>query len=331
MGDISPKNMTVRPVIKHHMDPLSELFGSMRIQDAIVRRVEATAPWGVRYSGDIGSRVRFGLVIRGAAFLRFKNQRRTIALSGGDLGIFILNNEPFTLADHPRSAAGDFRDVRKLEVDGVIHFGGGGPLTTLVSGSFGISTFEAPIISTILPRFLHLRLEQNRSRAFQSILDILAAETAQPGVAPSCLTSLYELMFVYAIRAYASSSEAPPKGWLAAMSDKHLSKAIQAMHSSFDESWSVESLAREACMSRSAFALKFRSVLGQTPLEYLTQWRMYRAGAMIRSKNTSFSEVASAVGYGSESSFSRVFRREMGAAPREYRRKCALLQSSAGE
>jgi len=313
------------------MDPLSELFGSMRIQDAIVRRVEATAPWGVRYSGDIGSRVRFGLVIRGAAFLRFKNQRRTIALSGGDLGIFILNNEPFTLADHPRSAAGDFRDVRKLEVDGVIHFGGGGPLTTLVSGSFGISTFEAPIISTILPRFLHLRLEQNRSRAFQSILDILAAETAQPGVAPSCLTSLYELMFVYAIRAYASSSEAPPKGWLAAMSDKHLSKAIQAMHSSFDESWSVESLAREACMSRSAFALKFRSVLGQTPLEYLTQWRMYRAGAMIRSKNTSFSEVASAVGYGSESSFSRVFRREMGAAPREYRRKCALLQSSAGE
>jgi len=323
--------MTVRPVIKHHMDPLSELFGSMRIQDAIVRRVEATAPWGVRYSGDIGSRVRFGLVIRGAAFLRFKNQRRTIALSGGDLGIFILNNEPFTLADHPRSAAGDFRDVRKLEVDGVIHFGGGGPLTTLVSGSFGISTFEAPIISTILPRFLHLRLEQNRSRAFQSILDILAAETAQPGVAPSCLTSLYELMFVYAIRAYASSSEAPPKGWLAAMSDKHLSKAIQAMHSSLDESWSVESLAREACMSRSAFALKFRSVLGQTPLEYLTQWRMYRAGAMIRSKNTSFSEVASAVGYGSESSFSRVFRREMGAAPREYRRKCALLQSSAGE
>ena len=313
------------------MDPLSELFGSMRIQDAIVRRVEATAPWGVRYSGDIGSRVRFGLVIRGAAFLRFKNQRRTIALSGGDLGIFILNNEPFTLADHPRSAAGDFRDVRKLEVDGVIHFGGGGPLTTLVSGSFGISTFEAPIISTILPRFLHLRLEQNRSRAFQSILDILAAETAQPGVAPSCLTSLYELMFVYAIRAYASSSEAPPKGWLAAMSDKHLSKAIQAMHSSLDESWSVESLAREACMSRSAFALKFRSVLGQTPLEYLTQWRMYRAGAMIRSKNTSFSEVASAVGYGSESSFSRVFRREMGAAPREYRRKCALLQSSAGE
>ncbi len=115
------------------------------------------------------------------------------------------------------------------------------------------------------------------------------------------------------------------------MSDKHLSKAIEAMHAGLARSWSVESLAREARMSRSAFALKFKTVLGQTPLEYLTQWRMYKAGAMIRSKDTSFSEVASAVGYGSESSFSRVFKREMGDAPREYRRKCVLLQSSAGE
>src|SRR6202011_5842136 len=184
------------------------------------------------------------------------------------------------------------------------------------------------LISTILPRFLHLRLDQNRSRTFQSVLDILAEETAQPRMASSSLIScLYELLFVYAIRAYASSSAAPPKGWLAAMSDKHLSKAIEAMHLDLDRRWSVASLAREARMSRSAFALRFRTVLGQTPLEYLTQWRMYRAGVMIRSNNTSLFEVASAVGYGSESSFSRVFRREMGLAPREYRRKFAFLQS----
>jgi len=314
------------------MDPLSEVFGTMRIQEARYRRVEATAPWGFRYSGDKGPRIRFGLVIRGSALLRFKDQRRTISLSSGDLFIFILSDEPFTLLDHPRSAVIDYSELRKLEVDGVIHYGGGGPLTTLVSGSFGMSAFGAPLISTILPRYLHLRLEQNRSHAFQSVLDLLAAETAQPGIASSRLIScLYESLFVFAIRAYASSSAAPPKGWLAAMSDKHLSKAIQAMHSSLDRSWSVASLAREARMSRSAFALKFRTVLGQTPLEYLTRWRMYKAGAMIRSNNKSFAEVASAIGYGSESSFSRVFRREMGEAPREYRRKCALLQSSIGE
>ena len=327
-----PKNMTDRPVFGHRLDPLSEIFGSMRIQDAIYTRLEATAPWGFHYPGDTVPRIRFGLMVCGSALLKFKNQRRAIPLSAGDVFIFILNDEPFALMDHPRSPVADYRELRKLEVDSVIHYGGGGAPTTLVNGSFGMNVFEAPLISAILPRYLHLRLDQNRSHVFQSVLDLLAAETAEPGIASSRLIScLYESLLVYAIRAYASRSAAPPKGWLAAMSDKHVSKAIQAMHSDIDRNWSVGSLAREARMSRSAFALRFRTVLGQTPLEYPTRWRMYKAGAMIRSNNMSFSEVASAIGYGSESSFSRVFRREMGVAPREYRRKCTLLHASVGE
>jgi len=329
VSGVRPKNMTDRPVFEHRMDPLSEVFGSMGIQEAVYTRLEATAPWGFRYSGDTGPRIRFALMVRGSGLLKFKNHRQAIPLSGGDVFLFILNDQPFTLVDHPRSPVVDYTELRKFEKDCVIHYGGGGSLTTVVSGSFGMSAFGAPLISAILPRHLHLRLEQNRSHAFQSVLDLLAAETAQPGIASSRLIScLYESLFVYAIRAYAASSEAPPKGWLAAMSDKHLSKAIQAMHAGLDRSWSVASLAREARMSRSAFALKFKSVLGQTPLEYLTQWRMYRAGAMIRSNNMSLFEVSSAVGYASESSFSRVFKREMGVAPREYRRKSALLQSA---
>jgi AraC-like DNA-binding protein len=327
VGAISPQNMTDRPVFERRMDPLSEVFGSLGIQDAIYTRLEATAPWGFHYPEDRDPRIRFGLMVRGSALLKFKNQRQAISLSAGDVFISILSDEPFSLVDHPRSRVADYRELRKLEVDSVIHYGGGGAPTTLVNGSFGMNAFEAPLISAILPRYLHLHLDQNRSHAFQSVLDLLAAETAQPGMASSRLIScLYESLFVYAIRAYASSSEAPPKGWLAAISDKHLGKAIQAMHADFDKTWSVKSLAREARMSRSAFALKFKTVLGRTPLEYLTRWRMYKAGAMIRSNNRSFSEVALAIGYGSESSFSRVFRREMGVPPREYRRKCALLQ-----
>jgi len=327
MGAIRPKNITDRPAFEHHMDPLSEVFGSLGIQHAIYTRLEATAPWGFHYPEDRDPGIRFGLMVRGSALLKFKNQRQAIPLSAGDVFISILSDEPFTLVDHPRSPVADYRKLRKLEVDSVIRYGGGGAPTTLVNGSFGMNAFEAPLISAILPRYLHLRLDQNRSHAFQSVLDLLATETAQPGIASSRLIScLYESLFVYAIRAYASSSEAPPKGWLAAMSDKHLGKAIQAMHASFDRNWSVESLAREARMSRSAFALKFKTVLGRTPLEYLTRWRMHKAGALIRSNNMSFSEVASAIGYGSESSFSRVFKREMDVAPREYRRKCALPQ-----
>jgi AraC-like DNA-binding protein len=329
---ISPKNLTDRPILEHRMDPLSDLFGSMRIEEVTYKRLEARAPWGFRVPGKMGPQVRFVSLLRGSALLRFKNQRQTISLSCGDVYVFIFNDEPYTLVDDPRSVVVDYSEVEKLAVDGVIQYGGSGSLTTFVGGSFTMNTFGVPPVSTILPRFLHLRLERNRSHAFQSVLDLLAAETAHPGLGSSSLISRhYESLFLYAVRAYVSSHEAPRKGWLAAISDKHLSKAIQAMRWGLEKNWSVESLAREARMSRSAFALRFRTILGQTPLEYLTQWRMYRAGAMIRANNTSLSEVASAVGYGSESSFSRVFRRETGLAPREYRRKYAVLQSSIGE
>src|SRR5882724_9844783 len=79
------------------MNPLSDVFGSMRIQEATYKRLEATAPWGFRFSGGMGPRVRFVLVVRGSALLRLKNQRRNISLSSGDLFIFILNDEPYTL------------------------------------------------------------------------------------------------------------------------------------------------------------------------------------------------------------------------------------------
>src|SRR6202048_4481387 len=175
LGNVtSPNNLTNRPILEHRMDlgqssttrirtdPLSEIFGSMRIQEAVYKRLEATAPWGVRYSGDTGPRIRFMLVVRGSALLRFKNSHRTFSLSGGDLFIFILSDEPFTLLDHPRSAVVDSSEVLKLEVNSVIHYGGGGPLTTLVAGAFGMSTFGPPPHSAIPPRYLHLRLQQKR-------------------------------------------------------------------------------------------------------------------------------------------------------------------------
>src|SRR5258707_2657250 len=133
------------------MDPLSEVFGSMRIQDAIYTRLEAAAPWGFRYSGDTVPRIRFGLMVRGSALLKFKNQQQAISLSAGDVFIFILSDEGFTLVDHSRSRVADYRELRKLEVDCGIHYGGGDGPTTLMSGSVRMNAFQAPLSSTILP------------------------------------------------------------------------------------------------------------------------------------------------------------------------------------
>jgi len=88
MSVIRPKNVTDRPAVEQRVDPLSEVFGSMRIREAVYTRLEATAPWGFHYSGDTNPRIRFGLMIRGSALLKFKSQRKAIPLSGGDLFIF---------------------------------------------------------------------------------------------------------------------------------------------------------------------------------------------------------------------------------------------------
>jgi AraC-like DNA-binding protein len=325
-----PKEMTDRPQVGVCTNPLSEVLGSIRVERAECTRLEATSPWGFRCAALQGKRVLFVFVVGGSAFLKFENEPGAIPLAGGDL-LIMFDDQPFSMADHSCSRIVDSREVRKLRVNGVARYGGGGPVATLMFARFSMNTLEALPIRSILPQPLYLSLNQERSHAFQSVLDLLATETAQPGMASSFMISrLYESLLVYAIRAYASDTAAPQTGWLAAISDNHLSRAIQAMFSAIRKNWSVESLAREARMSRSAFAARFKRILGQTPLAYLTRWRLHKAGAMIRSSNTSLVEVAAAVGYESEGSLSRAFKRELGVSPNGYRRMHAQETELSG-
>jgi AraC-like DNA-binding protein len=232
-----------------------------------------------------------------------------------------------TRVDHPNSAVVDGRVVDQNRVDDVIKFGGDVALTTFVSGSFAIDELEATPILSVLPPFLHLRLAQDRTHAFQSALNLLAIELHQPGLASDAtIARLYEILFVYAVRAYVNSGAVPRVGWLSAISDKQLAPAAMAMHERLAEDWTLESLAAKAYMSGSAFASKFKAVAGQTALEYLTHWRVHRAKLSIRNTRQSVGEVAHKVGYESETSFSRVFKRVTGMTPGAFRRSRLATQ-----
>ena len=135
---------------------------------------------------------------------------------------------------------------------------------------------------------------------------------------------LADILFIQCVRAHiASSSETCKSGWLRAIFDPKIGTALKAMHERIENPWTVETLAVAAGMSRSAFALRFRELLGETPLEYLTNWRMYKATGLLREGDKKLFEVAKSVGYDSDAAFSKAFKRVLGVAPREFRRSAA--------
>lgn len=308
------------------MDPLTDILAGLRIRTASYTRLDATAPWGIKSPGERG--INFVLVLRGSALLSVGDAAQPVALCGGDVFI-MLEALPYRLIDREDSALIDCVEVEKLRVDNAIKIGGGGALTTFVSGAFELDALEARPLLKALPSLLCLKLDAHRSLAFQSVLEMLALETESPGMGSQAVVSrLFELLFVHAVRAYALQADGPGQGWLAALADRHLARALQAMHAEPAEDWTVESLARSAGMSRSGFAARFKSVVGQTPLDYLTQWRMYCAVRLLQQQDIALADVSRQVGYESVAAFNRVFRRETAMTPGAFRKSGAARRHS---
>jgi AraC-like DNA-binding protein len=173
----------------------------------------------------------------------------------------------------------------------------------------------------LMPNVIHVPVDQNRSRIMEAALQLLSLETEQPGLGSSVVVSrLADILFVQAIRTYAKSAGRHEFGWLSALSDVRLAPVFRAIHTGFERPWTVGSLASLAGMSRSAFALRFKDRVGLAPLEYLARWRMFRAGALLREGTRTIAAIAHAVGYESEASFTKAFKRATGLSPGLFRR-----------
>ena len=132
---------------------------------------------------------------------------------------------------------------------------------------------------------------------------------------------LAEVLFIQTLRAHiASGSESCKRGWLRAIFDRQIGAALRCVHENVKSPWTVQSLAAAAGMSRSAFASRFKELLGQTPLDYVTDWRMQKATQLLNQQDKKLAEIAQSVGYESEDAFSKAFKRVVGVAPAEYRR-----------
>jgi len=164
-----------------------------------------------------------------------------------------------------------------------------------------------------------MKADQARTLALHSTVQALASEMVEQAPGSEVVASrLAEVLVIQLLRAHIASEPSRSKGWLRAVFDPQLGTALSAIHDKVNAPWTVESLAAAAGMSRSAFAARFKELLGQTPLEYVTEWRMQKAMQVLEQRDQKLVDVARSVGYESDAAFSKAFKRVVGANPGEY-------------
>lgn len=314
------------------MDPITDLFRTMHVTAFGLHRLEATAPWGVKQDNESAERVmpsgkkmpptdlaHFAMLSRGSCWLSVEGVAEPIPLTGGDC-FLLAKGTSIVLRDSPRTRPRwSFREIGASANGNVALCGGGGAPTTIVCGSLSFDRASLKPISQLLPSFILMKADQARTLALHNTVQALAAEMAEQAPGSEVVaTRLAEVLFIQVLRAHIALGPERSKGWLRAVFDPHLGTALGAIHDKVNSPWTVESLAEAAGMSRSAFAARFKELLGQTPLEYVTAWRMQKAMQILQQRDKKLIDVARLVGYESDAAFSKAFKRVVGTNPGEY-------------
>jgi AraC-like DNA-binding protein len=295
-------------------DPLSDTLALIDARCAISRGFTVGGAWAVRFSAP--AKLKVTAVVKGGFWLSVDGT--AVFLEAGDVVAF-NGRYPFVfasdLAVEPVAAASVFADST-----GPIARINEGEDVVSVGGHIDLSSAGEALLLQALPPLIHVRAVAGEAAVLRWLLDELVAEmtTGRPG-SGFASDQLSQLMLVQVLRAYLADSESLPAGWLRALADERIAPALRLMHADPGRPWQLEELARSAAMSRTTFALRFRTVAGIPPLTYLLNWRMRLAERALREDDTPLAALAVSLGYTSESAFSNAFKRTVGVAPKRYR------------
>ncbi len=330
--------------IEAKLDSITDIFRTMHVTAFGLHRLEATAPWGVRQENQseeevtsFGKKVppsdlaHFAMLSRGNCWLSVEGIAEPIPLTGGDC-FLLAKGTSIVLRDSRRTRPRwTFREIGAKANGNVALCGGGGAPTTIVCGSLSFDRASLKPVSQLLPRFILMKADQARTLALHNTVQALASEMAEQAPGSEVVaTRLAEVLFIQVLRAHIASGPERNKGWLRAIFDPQIGAALSAIHDRVNRPWTVESLAESAGMSRSAFAARFKELLGQAPLEYVTEWRMQKAIRSLQRRDKKLMDVARSVGYESDAAFSKAFKRVVGANPSEFLKRGFEDQNNAG-
>lgn len=301
------------------MHALSGWLRVVRADGLVLVRTRVAGPWG--FSMRARDAVVFHFVAEGQAYLR-QPGGETLTLRAGELILF-PRGDAHEVIHSPRGKAVPlevFLDRR----DGVID--SEPEATTLVCGQFNLDQQLALPALRSLPRAVSLRAGTTPGdSALGDTLRMLRSEVEAGNFGNQIVVrNLLSSLFVYFMRKWVEDASPDGNNWFAAVRSPHMARALARIHEAPEHAWTLDELAREAGLSRAAFARNFNASVGEPPHSYLTRWRMGIATQLLLETDLRLSEIAGRVGYRSEFSFSRAFKLARGVSPVEYRRTASI-------
>jgi AraC-like DNA-binding protein len=324
------------------MDALSEVLQAIRLDGAMYLDAEFTAPWCVEAQFGLQTATEhlprseqiafFHVLTEGTCQARLVDGAEVLELKPGDILMF-PHDHPHLLGSDVSLAPSTTGEIAETQADSGMfrmHWGGGGSATRFVCGYLACDPRVCRPLFSALPRMLRVSIGDDAAWLLQMLrVGVQESGARRPG-AQSLLAKLAELMFVEAIRRFALAQPEDQRGWLAGLRDRHVGRALALLHDRPAHGWTVDELAREVALSRSAFAERFAELIGEPPMQYLTRWRLALAAQRLRGGSETVARIAELIGYESEAAFNRAFKREFGMPPSAWRKSVREVETRSG-
>jgi AraC-like DNA-binding protein len=333
------------------MDVLSEVLRVIHLSGVVYFRGEFTRPWSLISSSPDGLPAKikpgaesitfFHILTSGSCYVSCSGSA-PIQIEKGDV-IVLARADQCVLESDPGLKPVPIKDVFSQPTSDQIaelNYGGGGEATRFICGYLHSDQRFGPLLDA-LPALLRVRVRDGtlslesfsadarfltshtldqKAHWWQAAIDNLVSEATTSGQGNrAVLARLSELLFMEIVRWQLTLASDGRTGWLAGLNDPQVGRALALLHGEPARAWTVEELAYEAASSRAALAKRFVELVGETPIQYLTGWRMHLARRMLLESALSLAEIAGRVGYDSEATFNRAFRRVVGTPPATWR------------